>query len=145
VTVTAVVNERVTEIVLAALYEPSDVEAETADTVGAATYVKPLTEVPNPPSLVTTTFSAPAVFSGVVAEILVVELTVNVMALVPPNVTAVAPVKFVPVMVTTVPPANFPAEGEIEVIVGGEAVGIPLIVFEAVPPPAEFTALICIG
>jgi len=36
----------------------------------------------------------------------------------PPMVTAVAPVKFVPVMVTAVPPAVVPLVGEIAVTVG---------------------------
>ena len=36
-----------------------------------------------------------------------------------PSTVTVAPVKFVPVMVTTVPPLVGPEVGEIEVIVGG--------------------------
>ena len=40
------------------------------------------------------------------------------MALVAPNLTAVAPVKLVPVMVTEVPPAVVPAVGEMLVTVG---------------------------
>ena len=43
-----------------------------------------------------------------VAVIEVAELTVKLVAVVPPNVTAVAPVKSVPVIVTTVPPAVGP-------------------------------------
>jgi hypothetical protein len=38
--------------------------------------------------------------------------------LVTPNLTAVAPVKLVPVMVTEVPPAGSPDVGEIDVTVG---------------------------
>ena len=37
----------------------------------------------------------------------------------PPNVTDVAPVKFVPVIVTFVPPAVLPDDGKILVITGG--------------------------
>jgi hypothetical protein len=37
----------------------------------------------------------------------------------PPNVTKVAPVKFVPVIVTFVPPAVPPDDGEMLVIFGG--------------------------
>ncbi len=42
------------------------------------------------------------------AVICVAELTVKLVALIPPNCTAVAPVKPVPVMTTTVPPAAGP-------------------------------------
>ena len=37
----------------------------------------------------------------------------------PPNVTDVAPVKFVPIIVTLVPPAVLPVNCEIPVIFGG--------------------------
>jgi hypothetical protein len=40
-------------------------------------------------------------------------------AAIPSNVTKVAPVKFVPVIVTLVPPAVLPVNGEILVIAGG--------------------------
>ena len=45
--------------------------------------------------------------------------TVKLDAAVPPNVTAVAPVKPVPAMVTVLPPAVGPEPGLTEVIVGG--------------------------
>ena len=48
-------------------------------------------------------------------------LTVNEVAGVAPNLTAVAPVKFVPVMVIVVPPAAGPKFGEMEVTVGTTA------------------------
>jgi len=48
----------------------------------------------------------------------VAELTVKPVALFAPNLTAVAPVKLVPVMVTDVPPAAGPDIGEIAVTVG---------------------------
>ena len=48
----------------------------------------------------------------------VAELTVKPVAAVAPNVTAVAPVKLVPVIVTVVPPAAGPDVGEIDVTVG---------------------------
>ena len=60
----------------------------------------------------------PAACAGDVAVIWVAELTVKPVAAVPPNVTAVAPEKFVPVMITVVPPVDGPAVGEIEVTVG---------------------------
>ena len=37
----------------------------------------------------------------------------------PPNVTEVAPVKFVPVIVTLVPPVLIPDDGEISVMLAG--------------------------
>jgi hypothetical protein len=64
---------------------------------------------------VTSTVPVPA---GDVAVIDVVELTVKLVAAVAPKVTAVVPVKFVPVIVTEVPPVVGPAVGEIEVTVG---------------------------
>ena len=48
----------------------------------------------------------------------VAELTVKLVALVAPNLTAVVPVKLVPAIVTDVPPAAGPAAGEIDVTVG---------------------------
>jgi hypothetical protein len=72
-------------------------------------------EVPPPVVTVTSTVPVPA---GAVAVIEVAELTVKPVAGVAPNVTAVAPAKLVPVMVTVVPPAVGPEVGEIEVIVG---------------------------
>ena len=64
---------------------------------------------------VTSTVPAPA---GEVAVIEVAELTVNVAALAAPNLTAVAPVNPVPVIVTGVPPGAGPEVGAIEVTVG---------------------------
>ena len=76
-----------------------------------------------PPGQVTTTFCAPSdVPAGVVLVIEVAELTVKLVTGIPPIVTEVAPVKFVPVIVAVVPPAIDPLEGEIEVKVGGGGV-----------------------
>ena len=57
--------------------------------------------------------------AGATAEIEVAELTVKLVAAAAPKVTAVAPEKPEPVMVTVVPPATGPDVGEIEVTVGG--------------------------
>jgi hypothetical protein len=61
---------------------------------------------------------------------------------VPPNETAVAPVKFVPVMVTLVPPAVEPLEGLTPLTVGAEARNVNL---SAAPvadvPPAVLTVI----
>ena len=70
-----------------------------------------------PPVVVTLTSTVP-VPAGEVAVIEVAELTVKPVAGVAPNVTAVAPVKLVPVIVTEVPPLDGPDVGEIEVTVG---------------------------
>jgi hypothetical protein len=56
--------------------------------------------------------------AGDVAVIEVAELTVKPVALVAPNLTAVAPVNAVPVIVTDVPPVAGPDVGEIDVTVG---------------------------
>ena len=69
-----------------------------------------------PPGVVTLTLPvvAPA---GTVAEIDEAELTVKMVALVPLNLTAVAPFKLVPVIETFVP--TLPLVGESDEIVGG--------------------------
>ena len=59
-----------------------------------------------------------AVDAGDVAVIFVDELTVNLAALVEPNLTAVAPVRLVPVIVTEVPPVVGPSLGVTLVTVG---------------------------
>ena len=60
----------------------------------------------------------PALPAGEFAAIWVALLTVNVAVLFP-NLTAVAPVKFAPVIVTAVAPTMGPLFGAIEVTVGG--------------------------
>jgi hypothetical protein len=64
---------------------------------------------------VTSTIPVP---DGEVAVIVVALTTVMPVADDPPNTTAVAPVKLVPVTVTNVPPAAAPLVGEIDVTVG---------------------------
>jgi hypothetical protein len=71
--------------------------------------------VPLPAVAVTTTSTAPAACAGVVAVMVVELVTDTLVAAVPPNVTEVAPVKCVPVMVTAVPPLVEPVLGETEV------------------------------
>ncbi len=70
---------------------------------------------PLPPGVVTQIFPVVAPV-GTVAVIWVEETTLNAVAETPLNVTLVAPVKFVPVMVTDVPTG--PLVGENEEIVG---------------------------
>ena len=62
----------------------------------------------------------PAEWAGDVAVICVELLTVKDVAAVPPKLTAVAPVRFVPLIVTLVPPAVEPVFGETPVTVGAE-------------------------
>jgi len=55
---------------------------------------------------------------GAMAVIWVCEFTVKELALVPPNVTCETFVKFVPVIVTLVPPEPVPVPGETLLTVG---------------------------
>ena len=70
-----------------------------------------------PAGVVTVTSTVPEP-GGEVAVIWVAVSTVNAVAGLVPNPTAVAPVKFVPVIVTDVPPAAGPDEGLTPVTVG---------------------------
>jgi hypothetical protein len=73
--------------------------------------VKPLARLPLWPFRVTVTVTAPAVPAGVVAVIDVLLTTTTLVAAVLPNVTVAPAAKFVPVMVTAVPPATGPLLG----------------------------------
>ena len=68
----------------------------------------------------TSTVPVPA---GAVAVIWVAVFTITPVAAVVPNLTPVAPVRLVPVMVTEVPPAVGPEVGLIPVTVGAGGVG----------------------
>ena len=70
-----------------------------------------------PPVVVMRTSTVP-VPAGTVAVICVAELTMKPVAAVAPKVTAVAPLKLVPVMVTLVPPPVGPPVGLKAVTVG---------------------------
>jgi hypothetical protein len=74
----------------------------------------------DPYSVVTIMPTAPAVLrAGVIQVIVVLFTTLIVVADNPSNVTDVAPVKEVPVIVTLVPPAVLPTNCEMLVILGG--------------------------
>ena len=94
---------------------PPDVEplfGLTLLTVGAAAYVNPLVRLPLcPPVFVTVTVTDPAAPAGVVAVIVVPFTTTTFVAAVPPNVTPAPLKKFVPVIVTAVPPPTGPLFG----------------------------------
>ncbi len=61
----------------------------------------------------------PVLRVGVIQVIVVLFTTLREVADNPPNVTNVAPVKDVPVIVTLVPPAVLPVNGKMLVITGG--------------------------
>jgi hypothetical protein len=89
-------------------------------TVGATTYVYPFARLPLcEPRLVTVTVTAPALPAGVVAVIVVAFTTTTFAAAVPPNVTVAPVAKFVPVIVTEVPPDVVPLFGLTLLTVGG--------------------------
>jgi hypothetical protein len=88
-------------------------------TVGATTYVYPFVRLPLcDPRLVTVTVTAPALPAGVVAVMLVLLTTTTFVAAELPNVTAAPEAKFVPVIVTDVPPDVVPVFGPTLVTVG---------------------------
>ena len=91
---------------------------DTLVTVGVATYVYPFVRLPLCPLTVTVTVTAPAVPAGVVAVIDVALTTVTFVAAVEPNFTVAPVAKFVPVIVTLVPPATGPFAGDTPVTVG---------------------------
>ena len=64
-----------------------------------------------PPEVVTVTLTVPADSAGEVAVIDVAELTVTAVAVTVPNFTVAEEVKFVPVIVTVVPPDVKPLVG----------------------------------
>ena len=74
-----------------------------------------------PWGVVTTTLAAPAARAGVTAVMLVALTEETLAAGVPPKVRLVAPVKFVPVIVTVVPPSVEPVAGDTEEIEGALA------------------------
>ena len=71
-----------------------------------------MARLPACPFTVTVTGTAPALPAGVVAVICVPLTTTTLLAAAPPNVTVVPAAKFVPVIVTAVPPAAGPLFGD---------------------------------
>ena len=72
-----------------------------------------------PYSVVTIMPTAPILRAGVIQVIVVLFTTLIVVAAIPPNVTDVAPIKDVPVIVTLVPPVLIPDDGEMSVMLAG--------------------------
>jgi hypothetical protein len=77
-----------------------------------------LVRLPLWPFTVTVTAAAPALPAGVVAVIVVPFTTTTFVAAIPPNVTVAPVAKFVPVIVTAVPPATGPLFGDTLLTVG---------------------------
>ena len=93
---------------------------DTLLTVGMTTYVKPFVSEPLcAPGLVTVTVTAPTLPAGVVALICVPLVTTTFVAVAAPNVTVAPAAKFVPVIVTAVPPTVGPLFGDTPLTVGG--------------------------
>jgi hypothetical protein len=81
--------------------------------------VNPLVKLPLcPPGLDAVTVTAPAVPVGVVAVMLVLLTTTTLVAAFPPIVTVAPAAKFVPAIVTAVPPTVGPVFGATLVTVG---------------------------
>jgi hypothetical protein len=94
---TAVAPVKFVPVIVTVCPVPAEVGLNDA-IVGGGKYVKPA-RVPVPDAVVTET--EPDAPAATVALMLVALTTVNVVAALPPKLTAVAPVKFVPVIFTT--------------------------------------------
>ena len=81
--------------------------------------MNPFVRLPLCPFTVTVTVTAPALPAGVVAVIVVLFTTATLVAATLPNVTVAPAAKFVPVIVTAVPPAVGPLFGDTLLTVGG--------------------------
>ena len=81
--------------------------------------MNPLVRLPLWPPTVTVTVAVPALPAGVVAVMVVLLTTAILVAAAPPNVTVAPAAKFVPVMVTAVPPVVDPVLGDTPPTVGG--------------------------
>ena len=104
-----------TEPVRVAVVVPIEVAAGPLIVGGARNVKEPFTVPPEP---VSTTVTSPAALAGV-TTVTDVSLTLEIeVPAVPPKVTDEVPVKFVPVIVTVVPPEVEPVAGDTDEIVG---------------------------
>jgi len=101
-------------------------------------YVNPFARLPLCPFKLTVTVTAPAAFAGVVAVIVVLFVTTTLVADAVPNVTVAPDVKFIPLIVTLVPPEVGPLFGDMEVTVGGFTFGV--VVVAMADQPLRFPA-----
>lgn len=90
----------------------------TVTIVGAAKYVNAFVLVALPPTVVTEISFRPAVPTGVIAEMELLDTTITLVAAVPPTVTLLVFVKLVPVIVIGVPAVSGPEIGLTLTIVG---------------------------
>ena len=113
-----------------------------AGAAGGATYVNPPVSVAFGlmPVATTTSFATAVPDNGVVQVIEVDDTTTTDVHELPPIVTVVPDMKFVPVIVTEVPPAVVPEDGEMLVTVGGPETGTTFTLEDATESPTEFTA-----
>jgi hypothetical protein len=114
----------------------------TPVTVGGATYVNPLARLPLWPAWVTVTVAAPAAPAGVAAVIVVLLTTTTLAAATPPIVTVAPETKFVPVIVTAVPPAVVPLLGLTPVTVGAGPVTAANVAICITHGPEEFSVAV---
>jgi hypothetical protein len=96
-----------------------------------------------PPAVVTVTLTVPLP-DGDVAVMEVELLTVKLAVFPEPKSTALAPVRFVPVTVTDVPPAKGPADGLTEVTVGTKVYRNWSAALVALVPPAVVTVTLTV-
>ena len=92
-----------------------------------------MVRLPLCPFTVTVAVTAPTLPAGVVAVIVVLFTTTTLVAAVPPNVTDAAAAKFVPVIVTAVPPATGPLFGATLISVGTTTYVYPFTRFPLCP------------
>src|SRR3974390_933983 len=81
-------------------------------------------DVAVPPGVGTWTFTAPGTWGLVTALMEFGLVTVKLAAVVPPNLTAMAPKRLVPVILTVVPPLVDPAVGVSKEMLGAEALKV---------------------
>jgi hypothetical protein len=91
---------------------------DTPVTVGTPIKVNPLARLPLCPPTVTVTVTGPALPAGALAVMVVLFTTTTLVATPAPNVTVAPVAKFVPVIVTAVPPAANPLFGDTPLTVG---------------------------
>ena len=118
--VTLVAPKKLVPVIMTEVAPPVEPEFGVKEVTigGTAVNVKTSLALAVPPGVITSTVIGPATRAGVIATIRVELKTVNDVALVPPNLTPVAPIKFVPLIVTDVPPEVVPLVGEGVVAVG---------------------------
>lgn len=117
-TVTPVAEDRLLPVTTMSVPPEVGPELGVTEVSGGSAYVKALLREYEPSGVETNTDVVPGEPGGVIAVTVVGLTTVMFVAATPPNETVVAPVRFVPVKVTRVPPVVGPEAGDTAVIVG---------------------------